>query len=555
MDKFDGMEEQTEEVAKKSTETVESNGSAEQTVKKPNKFLKSLGYDSVAKQAKIRTELVAGVVTFLAMAYILTVNPNQIFGAGSPYWASVFIATALGAVIGTLLMAFFAKMPLAQASGMGLNSMLGGIIGGWGGYGAAFTPGQAFMLVLISGFIFLLLSLIKIKGKTFRELVFDGMPVAVRSAISVGIGLFIAYIGFQNAGIIVTNDYTQVGLVNLTNWGSQVVNNGKINWDAVTGFGATNEFSGTVAYAAAKTAIVAFCGVFLIAILDKLKVKGSIILGIVGATIIGIPFGVTDLSMLAGKGDVSWKFWENFANYFSMDKDTSVFGSFVYVFKDGLRPEGVTVFTIVMIIITMCMIDMFDTMGTIVGCCSGNRVLSDENNKPRNYGKIMMSDAIATCTGAMLGTSTVTTFVESGAGVSAGGRTGLTALTTAALFFLSMFALPLFAAIPSAAAASALIYVGVLMMKNNVKAVDMSDAINATSAFLTIVVMALSYSITKGIGVGLISYTLMSVVEYVILLIKYAVTKKEKPVWNISVVALVVSALFCLYFFVPATAF
>ena len=555
MDKFDGMEEQTEEVAKKSTETVENNGSAEQTAKKPSKFLKSLGYDSVAKQTKIRTELVAGVVTFLAMAYILTVNPNQIFGAGSPYWASVFIATALGAVIGTLLMAFFAKMPLAQASGMGLNSMLGGIIGGWGGYGAAFTPGQAFMLVLISGFIFLLLSLIKIKGKTFRELVFDGMPVAVRSAISVGIGLFIAYIGFQNAGIIVTNDYTQVGLVNLTNWGSQVVNNGKINWDAVTGFGATNEFSGTVAYAAAKTAIVAFCGVFLIAILDKLKVKGSIILGIVGATIIGIPFGVTDLSMLAGKGDVSWKFWENFANYFSMDKDTSVFGSFVYVFKDGLRPEGVTVFTIVMIIITMCMIDMFDTMGTIVGCCSGNRVLSDENNKPRNYGKIMMSDAIATCTGAMLGTSTVTTFVESGAGVSAGGRTGLTALTTAALFFLSMFALPLFAAIPSAAAASALIYVGVLMMKNNIKAVDMSDAINATSAFLTIVVMALSYSITKGIGVGLISYTLMSVVEYVILLIKYAVTKKEKPVWNISVVALVVSALFCLYFFVPATAF
>ena len=555
MDKFDGMEEQTEEVAKKSTETVENNGSAEQTAKKPSKFLKSLGYDSVAKQTKIRTELIAGVVTFLAMAYILTVNPNQIFGAGSPYWASVFIATALGAVIGTLLMAFFAKMPLAQASGMGLNSMLGGIIGGWGGYGAAFTPGQAFMLVLISGLVFLFLSLIKIKGKTFRELVFDGMPVAVRSAISVGIGLFIAYIGFQNAGIIVTNDYTQVGLVNLTNWGSQVVNNGKINWDAVTGFGATNEFSGTVAYAAAKTAIVAFCGVFLIAILDKLKVKGSIILGIVGATIIGIPFGVTDLSMLAGKGDVSWKFWENFANYFSMDKDTSVFGSFVYVFKDGLRPEGVTVFTIVMIIITMCMIDMFDTMGTIVGCCSGNRVLSDENNKPRNYGKIMMSDAIATCTGAMLGTSTVTTFVESGAGVSAGGRTGLTALTTAALFFLSMFALPLFAAIPSAAAASALIYVGVLMMKNNIKAVDMSDAINATSAFLTIVVMALSYSITKGIGVGLISYTLMSVVEYVILLIKYSITKKEKPVWNISVVALVVSALFCLYFFVPATAF
>ena len=157
-----------------------------------NKFSKLLGYDPVEKQTNVKTEIVAGIVTFLAMAYILTVNPNQVVGAGSPYWSSVFIATALGAIIGTLLMAFVAKMPLAQASGMGLNSMLGGIIGGWGAYGFGFTIGQAFMMVLISGLIFLLLSVVKIKGKTFRELVFDGMPVAVRGAISVGIGLFIA---------------------------------------------------------------------------------------------------------------------------------------------------------------------------------------------------------------------------------------------------------------------------------------------------------------------------------------------------------------------------
>jgi len=182
-------------------------------------------------------------------------------------------------------------------------------------------------------------------------------------------------------------------------------------------------------------------------------------------------------------------------------------------------------------------------------------VLSDENNKPHNYGKIMLSDAIATCAGAMLGTSTVTTFVESGAGVSAGGRTGLTALTTAALFFLSMFALPLFAAIPGAAAASALIYVGVLMMKGNFKSVNMDNAIHATSAFLTIVVMVLSYSITKGIGVGLISYTLMSAVEYLVGFVKYLITKENKPEWNVSVITLVVSLLFCVYFFVPATAF
>ena len=500
-----------------------------------NKFFKLVGFDPVEKQKSVITELVAGVVTFLAMAYILTVNPNQIVGAGSQYWASVFIATALGAVVGTLLMAFLAKMPLAQASGMGLNSMLGGIIGGWGGYGAAFTPGQAFMLVLLSGMLFLTLTLVQIKGKTFRELVFDGMPVSVRGAISVGIGLFIAYIGFQNAGIIVTNAYTQVGFVDLTNWGEQIVN------------------SGNPASNAAKTAVVALAGLFFIAILDKLKVKGAIIFGIIGATIVGIPLGVTNLSILAGNGDISWKFWENFANFFG--GENSVFFSFTDVFTTGLIPEGVSVFTIIMIIITMCMIDMFDTMGTIVGCCGGNRVLSDENNKPHNYSKIMTSDAIATCTAAMLGTSTVTTFVESGAGVSAGGRTGLTAFTTACLFFLSMFALPLFAAIPSAAAASALIYVGVLMMKNNVKNVDFSNAINATSAFLTIVVMVLSYSITKGIGIGLLSYTVMSALLYLVELVKYAVTKKDKPEWNVSVIAIVVSALFCVYFFVPATLF
>ena len=501
--------------------------------KKPNAFLRAVGFDA-SKQTTIRTEFIAGLVTFLAMAYILTVNPNQIFGAGSPYWASAFIATALAAVIGTLLMAFLAKMPLAQASGMGLNSMLGGIIGGWGGYGAAFTPGQGFMLVLISGLIFMLLSVIQIKGKTFRELIFDGMPLPVRTAISVGIGLFIAYIGFQNAGIIVTNDYTQVGLVDFTNWGEQLVNNGVDKW------------------VAAKTAVVALSGVFLIAILDKLKMKGSIILGILCASIIGIPLGVTDLSILAGEGDITWKFWENFGNYFSADADTSVFGSFLSVFKDGLAPESVSTFTVIMIIITMCMIDMFDTMGTIVGCCSGNRVLSDENNKPYNYGKIMYSDAIATCTGALLGTSTVTTFVESGAGVSAGGRTGLTAFSTAIFFFLSMFMLPLFAAIPGAAAASALIYVGVLMMKGNVKTLETSNPINATVAFLTIVVMLLSYSITKGIGVGMISYTLMSAIEYVISLIKYAVTKQDKPEWKVSIITVIVSLLFCVYFFVPA---
>ena len=310
----------------------------------------------------------------------------------------------------------------------------------------------------------------------------------------------------------------------------------------------------TGTWAAAKTAVVALVGLFLIAILDKLKVKGAVIIGIIGATIVGIPMGVTNLSVLAGNQDgITWKFWESFGNYFA-GGENSVFGSFVDVFKTGF-PAG-SVFTVIMLIITMCMIDMFETMGTVVGCCGGNRVLSDENNKPHNYGKIMLSDSIATCTGALLGTSTVTTFVESGAGVSAGGRTGLTALTTAVLFFLSMFAMPVFAVIPGAATASALIYVGVLMMKNNIKSINFSNAVNATSAFLTIAVMVLSYSITKGIGVGMISYTLMATVSFVIEAIKYGVTKKknpkaEKPVWSVSVVALIVTALFLVYFFVP----
>ena len=500
-----------------------------------DKFFKALGFDPVAKQTSIKTEIVAGIVTFLAMAYILTVNPAQILVSPDlgAYWPSVFIATAFGAIIGTLLMAFFAKMPLAQASGMGLNSLLGGLVALWAAdtYGVRFTLGQAFMMVLISGVLFLILTLVKINGKSFRELVFDGMPTPIKSSISIGIGLFITYIGFQNAGIIVQNDYTQVGLVDFTNWGEQIVNDGN------------------PASLAAKTAIVALIGLFLIAVLDKLKVKGSIIIGIVVATIVGIPFGVTDLAVLAGEGGISWKFWENFANFFA--GENSVFLSFVDVFKEGLVPEGGSVFTVIMVIITMCMIDMFDTMGTIVGCCGGNRILSDENNKPYNYDKIMISDSIATCTGAVLGTSTVTTFVESGAGVSAGGRTGLTSFTTAVMFFLAMFAMPVFAVIPGAATAAALIYVGVLMMKNNLKSVDMNDAIGATSAFLTIVVMLLSYSITKGIGIGLVAYTAMSLVAYLINVVKYAINKKEKPEWKVSVVALIVTLLFCVYFFVP----
>lgn len=484
----------------------------------------------------VKTEVFAGIVTFLAMSYILTVNPNQMlnFNLTDVRWPSVFLATAIGAVIGTLLMAFLAKMPYAQASGMGLNSMVGAIIGGSMGF--TYSLGNALFIILIDGILFLLVSIIPIgrdketkKLITLREKIFDGMPKVVRTSITVGIGLFIAFIGMQNAHIIVDNEFTLVEFVNLA---------GKDAW---------------AAGGAARSAIVALFGLFVIAVLENFKVKGSVIIGILAATILSIPLGVTDINILLGKtGGVTWKFWENFANFFSFDAEKG--GVFFSAFTEGLNfPEG-SFFTTLMLIITFAMIDMFDTMGTVVGCAT-NAGLIDENGKPLAYDKIMYSDSIATCTGALLGTSTVTTFVESGAGVAAGGRTGLTALVTAILFFLSIFLMPLFAFIPSAAAASALIYVGVLMM-SNVKNVDFSSVKNSIPAFLTIIVMLLGYSITKGIGVGLLSYVILASIIYVIDIIKYAAAKKnnpeiEKPVWEVSIVAIVVSCLFLIYFLVP----
>lgn len=484
----------------------------------------------------VKTEVFAGIVTFLAMSYILTVNPNQMlnFNLTDVRWPSVFLATAIGAVIGTLLMAFLAKMPYAQASGMGLNSMVGAIIGGSMGF--TYSLGNALFIILIDGILFLLVSIIPIgrdketkKLITLREKIFDGMPKVVRTSITVGIGLFIAFIGMQNAHIIVDNEFTLVEFVNLA---------GKDAW---------------AAGGAARSAIVALFGLFLIAVLENFKVKGSVIIGILAATILSIPLGVTDINILLGKtGGVTWKFWENFANFFSFDAEKG--GVFFSAFTEGLNfPEG-SFFTTLMLIITFAMIDMFDTMGTVVGCAT-NAGLIDENGKPLAYDKIMYSDSIATCTGALLGTSTVTTFVESGAGVAAGGRTGLTALVTAILFLLSIFLMPLFAFIPSAAAASALIYVGVLMM-SNVKNVDFSSVKNSIPAFLTIIVMLLGYSITKGIGVGLLSYVILASIIYVIDIIKYAAAKKnnpeiEKPVWEVSIVAIVVSCLFLIYFLVP----
>ncbi len=497
-------------------------------MKKTKDSSKLDNYFEVSKRkSSIKIEIFAGITTFLAMAYILTVNPNNILWDGTldPRFSSVFIATALGAFIGTLLMALLAKMPLAQAPGMGLNAMIGTIIGGAMGF--SYSYGNSMTLVFISGIIFLFLSFIPVgrnkkTGKliSLREKIFDGMPTAVRLSISVGIGLFIAFIGLQNAGIIVDNQFTLVQLVDF--------NNPEL-W--VKG--------GTTC-----SAIVALFGLIVIAVLSHYKVKGSVILGILASTLLAIPLGVADIQILTGSIDgISWKFWENLNLFFS---DNSVFLS---VFKGGFNlPEG-SLLTSIMLIITFCMIDMFDTMGTVVGCCT-NAGLNDEEGKPINYGKIMYSDSLATIIGSLLGTSTVTTFVESGTGIGAGGKTGLTALTTSILFLLSIFLLPLFAFIPSASAASALIYVGVLMMKNVIN-VDFENPKNSIPAFMTIITMVLAYSITDGIGVGVVTFVILDVIIYLIDMIRYKLGKCDKPKLETTFITLVVLILFLIYFLVP----
>ena len=267
-------------------------------------------------------------------------------------------------------------------------------------------------------------------------------------------------------------------------------------------------------------------GIVITGVLLVRKIQGGFLIGIIATTLIGIPLGVTQ--------------FQGF-----VDTPPSIEPIFMkFDFSQVFTKE------MVVVVFTFLFIDMFDTIGTLVGTASRANMLDKDGNMP-GMKECLMADAVGTMAGACLGTSTVTTFVESGAGVSAGGRTGLTAFTTACMFFLALFAMPLFAAIPSAATASALIYVGVLMMKNNVKSVDFSNAINATAAFLTMVVMILSYSITKGIGVGMIAYTVMSAISYLVELVKYAIDKKEKPVWKVSVVAIVVTVLFAVYFFVP----
>ena len=451
--------------------------------------------------SNIKTEIIAGLTTFFAMAYIVVTNPNQVVGFvfGGPFdtiWNSVYVASILVAVIGTLLYALYAKLPFAQACGMGLNSfffvsfIIPNMLDPIKGYN------EGLCIILLSGVIFLVLSITGL-----RKYIATSLPDCLKKAIPAGIGLFIAFIGFKNVGIIQANQYTFVQFFDFHG--------------AIKG----QDFGD--AWKAIAPVVLAILGFLAIAVLDKKKVKGSVIIAIGGVTVLYYLTTWTLPSFDFGKIGQSFA---DFGKY-----------GFLGAFKGfGIFSGGISnIINAVVLVITFTLVDMFDTIGTLYGTASQADML-DENGDPIDIDKSMTSDSVATLSGAVLGTSTCTTFVESAAGVAAGGRTGLASLVTAGCFFLCLFLTPLAAIVPACATAPALIYVGVLMLKNFAK-VDMSDITAAVPAFLALIMMPLTYSISNGIAIGAISYVLITLATG-----KY--TKKD-------IVVTVIAVLFTLRFF------
>ncbi|MGN0739097.1 MAG: NCS2 family permease [Treponema sp.] len=402
----------------------------------------------------VSREIVAGITTFLAMAYILAVNPN-ILSASGMEWGSVFTATAVSAAIATLVMAFVANLPVALAPGLGLNAFFT--------YSVVLGMGCSWQLaltaVLFEGILFIILSICGI-----REAIIKSIPDSLKKAVAVGIGLFITIIGLANAGIVSTQTGTLIGFVNF-------------------------DLKHT-------TALVAIIGLIITIVLYILKVPGAILIGIALTTIIGIPFGVTVIP-------------ENFKPFsmpskpylFAFDFKGIAFGS------NGFSAAVLGKFFV--IFFTFLFTDLFDTIGTLLGVAEqGN--LKDKDGNILNAKGALLSDAVGTVAGACLGTSTVTSFVESSSGVAAGGRTGLTSVVTALLFLVSLFLSPLFFLIPAAATAPALIFVGYLMMKS-VVGINFEDVTEGIPAFITIMAMPFSYSISKGISFGIISYVIAKI--------------------------------------------
>lgn len=429
------------------------------------------------KGSSIKTEIIAGLTTFLAMAYILVVNSGMFSALEGVSFDAMYVTTALSAVIGTVLIGLMANLPLAQAPGMGLNAFFVYTVC----FTLGFTYANALVFVLLDGLIFVILTVTGL-----RKIIFEAIPSAVKAAIPAGIGLFIAFLGLQDAKLVIPDASTGVTLASF------------------------NLFNGTT-WDKVMPLIVAVISILLIAVLSHKKVKGSILWGILGGTALYYLLGLT----VPG-------FYNNFGDTFSFNplKPFAAFGTetFGKVFTQGfdfsayLAKDGNSVGGLVILFITtalaFCMVDMFDTMGTLYGACrGGNLLVAGENGELEvpNMNRAMLADAVATCTGAVLGTSTVTTFVESSAGVAAGGKTGFTSLITAAAFLLALFFAPLAKLIPAYAYGAALVYVGVLMM-GSVKDIDWSDVSVSVPAFLTMAMMPFTYNISYGIAFGLISY-------------------------------------------------
>ena len=411
---------------------------------------KAFGFE--AGKHNVRTEIVAGITTFLTMAYILAVNPS-IFSAldGMPGGA-VFTATALAAIIGTLVMAIYAKKPFALAPGMGLNAFFVYTVCLTMGYSWQF----ALTAVLLEGIIFIILTLTKV-----RTWLLDAIPGTLKKAIGAGIGLFIAFIGLQNAGIIVNSDATLVTLGDITH----------------------------------GTALVGMIGLMITAGLVMLKVRGGILIGIIVTALIGLV--VKD----PVTGEAVTQLVRNDAGAVKLlslpDSVAPIFCQFEF--------HNILSWDMLVVVFTFLFIDMFDTMGTIIGVHQGAGLV--ERDEVEGMEKMFMADSIATVCGACLGTSTTTTYVESAAGVGAGGRTGLTAFSTAVCFALALFFSPVFLAIPGAATAPALVIVGVMMMPS-VKRIHWDDYCKSIPAFLTIILMPVAYSISDGILIGVIAYVI-----------------------------------------------
>lgn len=448
------------------------------------------------KGTNVRTEVIAGVTTFLAMAYIIFVNPSQLSDPAKimgdmvmsqKIFNAVFFATCISAFVGTMLMALLAKMPFAQASGMGLNSFFAYTVMLTLGY----TYYQALAMVFISGLLFILITVFGL-----REAIVRAIPKNIKTAISGGIGLFIAFIGLKNSGIVVSNPNTFVSLCDFS-----VLVKSKDELLALYG----DEAALSAAKVSAWGAILALLGVLLITVLYFLKIKGSILIGILGVTLLGIPFGVT---VVNGVTDAFANFGSNFATQWNDFVEVGLF-SFVKGFGELFAGKNVfdAIVSVVVIVISFSLVDMFDTIGTLLGTAKKANLL-DENGEMPGMKKALLCDAIATATGAMMGTSTVTTYVESSAGIGEGGKSGLTSFVTACLFLLAIPLAPFIGIVPGAATAPALIFVGALMLMG-IKDMEFDNLSELFPAFLTIIMMPLTYSIANGIAFGLVSYTII----------------------------------------------